>query len=233
MYLLDMTSTSSLGDQAAGIGSLAEPVRRALYLFVSRQPVAVSREEAARGVGVPTHTAKFHLDKLVDGGLLDTEYRRLTGRSGPGAGRPTKLYRRSERDFDVSLPERNYDLLGHILAEAVETSLEQRTDVGEAAAHVARREGLRAGATSESDGDPLERTASTLEVHGFEPRVAGDRLLLDNCPFDRLAQEHTELVCGLNLEYVRGIIEGLQCTGLTASLQPNKGRCCVVARIAT
>ena len=91
--------------------------RRALYLFVAAQPEPVSRDQAAAGSGLPRHTAKFHLDKLVEDGLLDTEFRRLSGRQGPGAGRPTKLYRRSERQVAITLPQRHYELAGQILAE--------------------------------------------------------------------------------------------------------------------
>ena len=105
-----------LATQAAGIGALAEPIRRALYTYVVAQPDAVGREAAAAAVDVPVHTAKFHLDRLVDDGLLQAEYRRISGRSGPGAGRPAKLYRRAEQQFSVSLPERRYDLAGSLLA---------------------------------------------------------------------------------------------------------------------
>ena len=99
-----------LADQATGIAALAEPVRRELYEYVVAQQDAVGREEAAAGVGVAVHTAKFHLERLVQDGLLDVEFRRLTGRSGPGAGRPAKLYRRSDTEWSVSLPARRYDL---------------------------------------------------------------------------------------------------------------------------
>jgi len=108
-----------LSEQASSIGALAEPVRGALYAFVVAQREPVSREQAADGVDVPVHTAKFHLDKLVEEGLLDVEFRRLTGRTGPGAGRPSKLYHRSAREVSVSLPERRYDVVGRILAGGV------------------------------------------------------------------------------------------------------------------
>ena len=93
-------------DRVAGLAALADPIRRELYLFVTAQPEPVSRDRAADGVAVPRHTAKFHLDKLVEQGLLDTEFRRLSGRQGPGAGRPSKLYRRSGRELSVTLPPR-------------------------------------------------------------------------------------------------------------------------------
>src|SRR5215210_6425378 len=103
-------------EQVAGIGALAEPARRELYRYVAAQPDAVSREQAAQGVGMALHSAKFHLDKLVDEGLLQVEFRRLSGRRGPGAGRPSKLYRRAEREIAVTLPERRYVLAGKVIA---------------------------------------------------------------------------------------------------------------------
>ena len=87
-----------------GVAALADPLRRRLYRYVARSAEPVGREEAAAAVEVPVHTAKFHLDRMVDDGLLTVEFRRLSGRSGPGAGRPAKLYRRSEHEFTVSLP---------------------------------------------------------------------------------------------------------------------------------
>ncbi|HEX2299940.1 MAG TPA: helix-turn-helix domain-containing protein, partial [Pseudonocardiaceae bacterium] len=118
--------------QVSRVSALAEPARRALYLYVAAQPEAVSRDQAAEGVGLPRHTVKFHLDKLVADGLLDTEFRRLSGRRGPGAGRPTKLYRRSAREVAVTLPQRHYDLAGRILAGAVETAARDGVPVLEA-----------------------------------------------------------------------------------------------------
>jgi predicted ArsR family transcriptional regulator len=219
-----------LSRQAARIGALAEPVRRELYTYVVAQPDAVSRERAADGVDVPLHTAKFHLDRLVDEGLLETEFRRLTGRTGPGAGRPAKLYRRADRELAVSLPERRYDLVGEILAEGVERSQHSAGTVAEAVTAVAADRGRAAGAGSTSQGGESERASQALARHGYEPRVDGDDLLLVNCPFDALAREHTELVCGLNEAFVGGLLEGADCPDLCARLEPEDGLCCVKVR---
>ena len=110
-------------DDYAAVAALADPLRRRLYRYVVAQADAVGREQAAEGAGVPLHTARFHLEKLVDEGLLETEYRRLSGRAGPGAGRPAKLYRRTATEVSVQLPERSYDLIGSVLAGAVARSL--------------------------------------------------------------------------------------------------------------
>lgn len=220
-----------MDDQAAAaIGSLAEPVRRDLYAYVSAQTGAVGRDQAAAALGIARHTAKFHLDRLVEEGLLEADFQRLTGRSGPGAGRPAKVYRRSEQEIAVSLPERHYDLAGRILAASVERAA-RGADVMEAVGASAREAGRSAGAASAASGDDVDRLAHTLAGDGYEPRVSDDRVLLDNCPFDRLARDHTELVCGLNLAYVDGVIDGLGCTGVRAALEPGAARCCVTATV--
>src|SRR3954466_15657930 len=105
--------------QVSAVAALAEPTRRLLYDHVVGQDGPVSRDEAARATGVPRATVAFHLDRLVDEGLLDVVFERRTGRTGPGAGRPAKLYRRSGCSVSVSLPERRYDLAGELLAASV------------------------------------------------------------------------------------------------------------------
>jgi predicted ArsR family transcriptional regulator len=217
-----------------GIAALADPLRRRLYRYVARSTDPVGREEAAAAVDVAVHTAKFHLDRMVADGLLEVEYRRLSGRSGPGAGRPAKLYRRADRDFAVSVPARHYDLLSDVLADAAQASVEQRLPVDEVAPDVARRHGELHGAdwaARVTGDDPLDRLAEALDDVGYEPRLDEGRLVLENCPFDRVAREHTTLVCGLNLDFVRGVAGGLHCEGVDATLDPSPGRCCVSARL--
>lgn len=216
----------ALAEQAARVGSLAEPTRRALYLHVAAQPDAVGREQAADAVGVPVHTARFHLDRLVDEGLLEVEYRRLSGRTGPGAGRPAKLYRRSDRQVTVSLPERRYDLAGQILATAVDRATRTGTPVAEAVHDAALEAGRHMAAAAPADGDDLQRTAEVLARHGYEPRTQGCEVRLANCPFHRLADQHTELVCGMNLALVEGVAEGLGAQ-VRPRLAPQAGFCCV------
>jgi predicted ArsR family transcriptional regulator len=215
----------------AGISALAEPARRTLYLYVVEQPDPVSREQAASACDLPLHSAKFHLDRLVDEGLLDVTYRRLTGRTGPGAGRTAKLYRRSDRELRVSLPERRYDLAGDILAAAIDRSTAEGVSVRDAVAEVAALRGRAlAEAAEPTGGTDLERSSKVLGENGYEPRPADGDLCLANCPFDRLAREHTELVCGMNVALVGGVLDGLRCESLEAVLEPAPGLCCVKAR---
>ncbi len=222
-----------VGDKFSAIGALADPVRRRLYGYVTSCTEAVGREEAAEAAGVPVHSARFHLDRLVEEGLLEVEFRRLSGRSGPGAGRPAKLYRRSNQEVAVSLPGRSYDLVGGVLAAAVDRSLAGES-LPDALAEEARAAGRQAAAAHEGAGDELDRAAAVLAGEGYEPSrgqaAPVDDLELRNCPFDSLAREHPELVCGINLEYVGGVLDGLRCRHANACLDPAPDRCCVRIR---
>lgn len=194
------------------VGALADPVRRALYRFVAEQPGAVSRDQAASGVEVPRHTAKFHLDKLVEEGLLVTEFRRLTGRSGPGAGRPAKLYRRSRKEVAVTLPVRRYDLAGRVLADAVERSLAgtPMQEALDACAADAARAMVEEVAPASEGSDAVREVLDRL---GYEPREGSEGdMVLRNCPYARLAASHVDLVCGVNETFVRGVADEVGCT---------------------
>lgn len=229
--------------QVAGIAALDEPVRRALYRYVVAQPDSVSRDQAAEAVGVPRHVAKFHLDKLADQGLLEVEFRRPPERQrgGPGAGRPAKRYRRARRELRVSLPERRYDLVGEVLAEAMlaakrgDVALEAALD--QAAAGMGRALADQAREAARDPADLLDAARSVLAAYGYEPRPgAGGSLTLANCPFHHLARRYTELVCGINLALINGLLSGLApagtASGLAARLDPAPGRCCVTVRPA-
>jgi predicted ArsR family transcriptional regulator len=212
-------------ERLEAVAALAEPTRRRLYDHVVRQPDPVGRDEAAAAVGVPRATAAFHLDRLADDGLLDVVRQRRTGRTGPGAGRPAKLYKRAATWVRVSLPERRYDLAGELLAAAVEEAEGTGERPREALDRRARRVGEELGRAAGSGG--TDAALAVLEEHGFEPRAEGDAVVLVNCPFHALAERHTELVCGMNLQLVDGVLSGVGPCGLAARLAPGEGHCCV------
>ena len=217
---MDETRTA----QVEAVAALAEPTRRRLYDHVVRQPAPVSRDEAAAAVGVARATVAFHLDRLVDDGLLDVVFERRTGRSGPGAGRPSKLYRRAECSVEVSLPERRYDLAGELLAGAVV----EAEGSGERPAAVLARRAFERGRELPGAGSGTAAVLEALEAVGFEPRTEDDgAITLANCPFHTLAKEHTELVCGMNLQLIDGVLDGVTSPRLVARLEPTPGRCCV------
>lgn len=198
---------------------LQDPVRRQLYEYVAAQDHDVSRNEAAEGAGIGRTLAAFHLDKLVDAGLLDTESRRLTGRSGPGAGRPAKLYRRSGAEHHVSVPARDYRTAADLLAEVADGA---RLDVELRAA--AAREG-RAVRDAAGPIEDLDTMRAVLSARGYEPRVDGAVLRLVNCPFHVLSERHPALICGMNLALLEGLVEDTE--GVRVRMDPRPGMCCV------
>jgi predicted ArsR family transcriptional regulator len=223
--------------QVAGVATLNDPVRRSLYEFVVHRVEPVSREEAAAAVGVQKSLAAFHLDKLADEGLLDVEFRRLTGRTGPGAGRPAKLYRRSDRQIDVTLPPRQYDLAGRLLAEAIargeSSGRPVRDELQQVSFDFGRSLGEKAvdaaGGARASKAKLRAALVEVLTAHGFEPRTTGPDVTLANCPFHALSEQFTELVCGMNLNLMQGVrsVLDLGPSELEPRLEPEPGQCCV------
>jgi predicted ArsR family transcriptional regulator len=228
-------NSDDFAHRVSGVAALAEPSRRRLYAYVVSQPQPVSRDQASADVGIARHTAKFHLDKLVEEGLLETEFKRVSGRRGPGAGRPTKLYKRSERQLSVTLPERRYDLAGRLMAHAIVNAARSGTTaMGEleaAADEFGARLGQQAreaAGTRPSRERLIAAVCVALAAHGYEPRRRAGMITMANCPFDVLAREHTQLVCGMNLALLTGVADGVGGKGLAASLNPTADRCCVV-----
>lgn len=221
-------------ERIAGVASLAEPQRRALYRFVVEKGDAVSKDDAATALGVARSVAAFHLERLVSDGLLTTEFRRLSGRQGPGAGRPAKLYRRAEREMSVSLPARQYDLAAALLAGAVSEAMRSKTPVGTTLSRIAAARGREFGerARAEAGSRPsrnslISAALDVLEEQGYEPRPRGNEIVLANCPFHALVDEQRELVCGMNRDLLGGMCDALGERVLAARLAPSDGHCCV------
>ena len=214
-------------DSVAAVAALGDHRRRALYRFVALRHRAVGRDEAAEATGVTRAAAAFHLDRLVDDGLLETEFRRLSGRQGPGAGRPAKLYRRARADVSVSLPPRHYDVAADLLAAAIDNSTRTGEPVAAALRQVAHDRGAELAALVE--GPSVDAAVEALADHGYEPVVDADggEVALANCPFHTLAAGHRQLVCGMNLALLEGFAGGLEGQPFTARLQPDENHCCV------
>ena len=203
------------------ITALGDPTRRALYDLVAGSSTPVSRDEAADGLGIARGTAAFHLDRLVASGALAVEYRRLSGRTGPGSGRPAKLYSRAEAELSISLPPRAYDLAGDLLAAGIERA--DRT--GETVRHALDRVAEETGRELGAGGRTLEQTLSDV---GYEPRDDGaGGLALVNCPFHRLAASHTDVICATNVCLIRGIAAATGELERDVVFAPDAKSCCV------
>jgi predicted ArsR family transcriptional regulator len=219
--------------ELAAMAPLADPTRRALYLYVADQAGEVSREQAASATGTARAMAAFHLDKLVDAGLLEVSFRRLTGRTGPGAGRPAKLYRQADTNLEVSLPPRHYGLAAELLAQAAGTAAGVQPALVEAAdragRHIGRDARRRLGRRT-GRSRTIVALRDALAARGYKPYELGGDLRLANCPFAALAETHRELICGMNLALIGGALAGMAADDLVACPQPTPGECCVAVR---
>ncbi len=222
----------SFDRNVTGIGVLADPVRRRLYRFVCSQQEPVSRDQAAQAVGLARHKAKFHLDRLEAEGLLEADYVRLTGRSGPGAGRPAKRYRRGTKEFAVTLPDRDYELAARIMADAIAESARTRTPILDVVTETAAVYGAAIAAAADDHGSvpnaTLDLVVRVLTEHAYEPRRNGSMVTLANCPFKALAADHTDLICQLNHALLAGFADSLAPDLLEARLEYGENRCCVM-----
>lgn len=220
---------------AEALGALEDELRRKLYVFVRAQGRPVSRDEAATAAGISRKLAAFHLDKLVDRGLLTHTYARPPGRGGRGAGRSAKYYAPSDRQIDVTIPERRYDLLGSVFLRALRSQRQgeageeaARRAAGETGFEIGRAERQRRGIPPPGAERAMAVTTQILEETGYEP-YRDDRgcLRLRSCPFHGLAEQERDLVCGMNECLVEGIVRGLGNDTLGVVLEPVPGECCV------
>jgi predicted ArsR family transcriptional regulator len=226
-----VTASDGLDAKLARLSAFGEAQRRALYAVVARERRAISRDEAAAAVGISRPLAAYHLDRLVDDGLLEVRFERRTGRRGPGAGRPAKLYQRAAEAVELSVPARDYRFIAELLANAVEraasgTAQSALTDVANEAGALSV-----ANVSTEESKDRTDGVADlrrTLGERGYEPYNDGGELRLRNCPYHRLAEHHRNLVCTANLAFIGGMAEHLGLgQALRMRLDPKPGECCV------
>lgn len=224
-----------LSRDADAVGALEDDLRRELYLFVRTKGSPVTREEAAEAVGISRKLAAFHLDKLVERGLLTFSYARPAGRGGRGAGRPAKVYVPSEREIEVSIPERRYDLLGSVLLRALRSKRDgERGDAAarraarETGEEIGRTEARRRRLAAPGPERAMSAAVQILEERGYEPYRQSDGCVrVRSCPFHALAEQDRDLVCGLNQRLIGGVVHGLGNDSVDVVFDPVPGQCCV------
>jgi predicted ArsR family transcriptional regulator len=204
----------------AAVASLGDDKRRQLFELIASSDGAVGRDDAALALGLPRSTASFHLDRLVQDGLLAVEFHKAAGKAGPGSGRPAKMYRSAAIEVGASVPDRNYDLAGELLAAAIEHA----TQTGGAVADSLRTTSYRKGQELAAGASGL---AEFMAGEGYQPLPDGEGgLLLANCPFHRLSDGHPGVVCAMNGSFLQGAAAA--CGEPEERIAPNSvpGQCC-------
>jgi predicted ArsR family transcriptional regulator len=225
-------------DMVRSISALDDPSRRRLFEFVRAAGQPVTRESAADALGISRKLAAFHLDKLVDVGLLSAEYD-AAARSRT-LGRTPKTYRPSGRAIRLTIPARRPESLAELLLAAV-TSARDGESTAEAALRLAYERGRELGAALRTESKlgrlgperALGVATAVLADRGFEPSREGGCVTLRNCPYLPMSAQATELVCGINHRQLSGLLDGMQAPkSMRAVLAPRPGRCCVELRTA-
>lgn len=219
------------------LATLGDAQRRRIYGFVRAAAGPVTREDTAAAMGISRSLAAFHLDKLLDAGLLSSH----TAQSGDSRrpGRRPKAYQPSDLEVQVNIPTRRHQLLAEILAETVAGAPTARR-IRPAALRVARERGQALGrsvrtsirgAVGKERGMALAQEA--LAASGYQPvRTSEGSLRLRNCPFQPIAGQARELVCGLNHSYLSGLVDAIGAPRIEAALAPQTSGCCVELRPA-
>jgi len=213
------------------VALLAEPTRQQLYLYIRERQEPVGRKEAARDTGIKPRLAAFHLDRMAEAGLLDVEYRRLSGRVGPGAGRPAKVYSLSWRSFSVEIPQTRYALAASMMATALSAG-GQRADGTESLQDVATSVGQNLGEEirrqARTKPSRLEAVKTKLKQLGYEPQVqdSGD-WTMRNCIFAELSKSHRDLVCPMNAAFMTGLVGGAHLPSIHVERRTARPGCCV------
>lgn len=186
---------------------------RDTLVFVRGEPQAVTIDEVAAAHGIHRNVARRRLEQLATARLLVTGFERRTGRSGPGAGRPAKVYSPAPEMSGIEFPARRYPELVGLLLDDVPTR--RREDVGvrfgtmlAAAAEVEPSTDRRVG---------LERLCEALGALGFQAHLESldddaAEIVTPTCPLRPLVvtdASAADLDRGVWRALVAGALEGV------------------------
>ncbi|MBM7651619.1 helix-turn-helix transcriptional regulator [Neobacillus cucumis] len=195
---------------------LSDPTRYYIYQYITKRHQEVTVQEIAENFNIHPNVARLHLSKLEDVNMLASE----TKKTGKG-GRPSRLYRLSDDVIQLHFPYRDYMLLSKVAIQTMITLGE----VGKKALYMTGKrfgtEVIEQEMAKRAPGNELEfeqklailKSAATLA--GFYPEFEanGDQtkiyFKIFNCPFKEVAKEHTETICNMHHEFLKGMFNAL------------------------
>ena len=203
---------------SAVTNAFGDPTRREIYLYARDNEGGLTAGEVAERFDLHPNVARHHLEKLTGGGYLIVE---IAGAPVDGttraAGRPSKRYRAGPLDATLALPLKHDDLLGGLLARALDA-------LGPAEAEALADEvGFQYGMQLAERIDPSEShrsvraalatVADALTAHGFAAHTESHdgrlTIVSECCPFGDTAQRYPHVVCALDRGMIRGMLAGL------------------------
>lgn len=234
---------ASLSINEAVAALLDSPVRREIVDILANLPTVrdeagllpgLTAAELAEALGLHVTTVRFHLDQLVAGQLLDSEFR--AGR----VGRPRKVYRFRPGSMGEASSAEAYQALAELLAESWEGDghgmplTPEQAGARWAASHTDAHTGDDTPARSVGGWlGKVGRTVDMLHRWGYTPDLSTSNhghtvdLTLVDCPFMALAQSKPEIVCGVHRGLLRGAMDAVGEVETEVTLRPfvSPGRC--------
>jgi predicted ArsR family transcriptional regulator len=221
----------------ARLDAVAAPELRRTLLCVREQPRPVTADDVAVQERVHRNVARARLERLVAAGLLVTSFQRRSGRAGPGAGRPAKLYATAPELEAIEFPRRRLgDLVALLIAGQPRRKLRE---AGRAFGRLlAAESGVGASRTS-----GVERLRETVGRLGFQVSVVEtgpERVVLSTptCPLRPLVAAHpeaTEVDAAMWAGLVEGAFGGVRAQDVrceTAGCFDGRGPCRVTLRVS-
>ncbi|HYZ77719.1 MAG TPA: hypothetical protein VE596_10150 [Gaiellaceae bacterium] len=176
------------------LDAIADADLRAALLFARSQAEPITADDAAPALDVHRNVARARLDRLTAAGLLEVTHERRSGRSGPGAGRPAKVYRVAPELEAIEFPPRHFDDLVAALAEELPEAALRR-----AGAQFGRRLAAAAGLRPVRDlVHGLGRACAAVRSLGYQASlvsVEGGRAVISTptCPLRPLVARRPEM----------------------------------------
>ncbi|GLH64965.1 helix-turn-helix domain-containing protein [Parageobacillus sp. G301] len=195
---------------------LADPTRYHIYEYITKKHKKVSVQEIAEAFNIHPNVARLHLTKLEDVNMIVSE----TQKTGKG-GRPSRLYRLSDKVIQLHFPFRDYQLLSKI---AIQT-MAKLGDVGKQALYetgknfgkelVAQRIPHDQSVQELTFAEKAEIVKEAAEMAGFYPTFEYNEkegkiyLQVFNCPFKEIAFQEPEIICQMHYAFLQGMFDVL------------------------
>ena len=171
---------------------------RAALMYVRKSGEPVTADDAATALGIHRGVARDRLEVLVRSGLLKTSFARRSGRSGPGAGRPAKLYAAAPEPQALEFPPRRIPALVARLIDELPAKRKRPRALRRAGENFGRDLADAADLRpAEQLPDGLERVCAAVRSLGFQAaldRLDDDTAVISTptCPLRPLVAERLD-----------------------------------------
>ncbi|WP_285768904.1 helix-turn-helix domain-containing protein [Peribacillus sp. SI8-4] len=196
---------------------LADPTRYYIYQYILDNHGDVTVQQIADSFNIHPNVARLHLSKLEDIDMLVSEARK-TGKGG----RPSRLYRLSDKVIQLHFPYRDYQLLSRIAIQTMMTLGEQGKqalyDTGKVFGEELVNQQLSMSLHSINSLTFAEKVGmlrNAAIIAGFSPEIQANdaenkiHFRIFNCPFKEVTAVEPGIICSMHNSFLKGMFEAL------------------------